>query len=462
MENDNLKRMGSEPVFRLIMKMSLPAMFSMVVQALYNIVDSMFVSYVGKYALTAVSLAFPMQFLMIGFAVGTAIGINSLISRRLGEKKKEEADKAATYALMIGVVTWLVFALIGLFFSSAIIGAYTDNPLVYEAGTQYLSCVFIFSIGVFVEINIEKTLQATGNMIFPMLFQLVGAVLNIVLDPIFIFGFGFIPAYGTLGAGIATVAGQIISMIFALCVLFFRKHSIKIDFKYFRHFDFSIIKDIYAVGFPSIIMQSIGSIMLLGLNAILAGISETYVAVLGVYYKLQSFVFMPVFGLTHGVMPIMGYNYGAKNRSRLLQSLKYGTLIALVVMGIGVILFQAIPGLLLGIFNADSEMLEVGIPAMRIISICFLPAAAGILLATLFQAVGRGIRSLIMSLLRQIGVILPVAYLLVLISPPFVWYSFPIAEGVSLIVALLLFLNLYKKELKHLGESPKVSAQNSH
>lgn len=450
MENQKFERMGTEPVFGLIMKMSLPAMFSMIVQALYNIIDSMFVSYVGQYALTAVSLAYPMQFLMIGCAVGTAIGINSLISRRLGEGKIEEANKAATYSIVLGVITWIIFAVIGFFFSSSIIGAYTDDPATLEAGTQYLSCVFIFSMGVFIEVNIEKTLQATGNMLFPMLFQLAGAVFNIILDPIFIFGWGFIPAYQTLGAAIATVVGQIISMIFAVCVLLFKKHSIKVSFKYLKSFDFSIIKDIYLVGIPSIIMQSIGSVMLLGLNGILAGISAVYVNVLGVYYKLQSFVFMPVFGLTQGVMPIMGYNYGAKNKSRLMQALKYGIIIGGVIMAVGVIVFWIIPELLLSIFNADADMLNIGTPAMRIISICFIPAAAGILFATLFQAVGRGFRSLLMSLLRQLGVILPVAYLLAQIDSSLVWYSFPVAEIVSLCIALLLFLNLYRKELKHL------------
>lgn len=452
MENKRLERMGSEPVFGLIMKMSLPAMFSMVVQALYNIIDSMFVSYIGSYALTAVSLAYPMQFLMIGCSVGTAIGINSLISRRLGEGRNEEASKAATYSIVLGIATWIIFALVGLFFSSSIIGAYTDDPATLEAGTQYLSCVFIFSIGVFIEVNIEKTLQATGNMLFPMLFQLTGAVINIILDPIFIFGWGFIPAYQTLGAAIATVIGQIASMIFAVCILLFKKHSVKVSFKYLKKFDFSIIKDIYLVGIPSIIMQSIGSVMLLGFNGILAGISAVYVNVLGVYYKLQSFVFMPVFGLTHGVMPIMGYNYGAKNKSRLIQALKYGVMIGVVIMAIGVILFRTIPDLLLGIFNADNDMLNIGVPAMRIISLCFIPAAAGILFSTLFQAVGRGFRSLLMSLLRQLGVILPAAYILASIRSSLVWYSFPIAEGVSLCVALLLFLNLYKKDLRYLDK----------
>ncbi len=451
-KDKRLERMGSAPVFGLIMKMSLPTMFSMIVQALYNIVDSMFVSHYDKTALTAVSLAFPMQLLMIGFAVGTAIGVNSLIARRLGEGKPEEANKAATYSLILAVLTWLIFMTVGILFSSSIIGAYTDNPKVLSSGTQYLSCVYIFSIGVFVEVGIEKTLQATGNMIFPMLFQLCGAVFNTILDPMFIFGFGFIPSLGALGAGIATVIGQIASMIFALIVLFKRKNAVKINFNYLKKIDFTIIKNIYAVGFPAIIMQSIGSVMLLGLNAILAGISETYVDVLGVYFKLQSFVFMPIFGLTHGVMPIMGYNYGAGNKKRLTDALKYGILIAVAIMAAGMLLFQLIPDKLLNIFNAYPEMLETGIPALKTISLCFVPAAVGIIISTLFQAVGSGMRSMFISLLRQLGIILPAAYILAQISSPLVWWSFPIAEGVALITALILFITLYRKQINALSK----------
>lgn len=454
MEDKRLTRMGHAPVFGLMMRMSLPTMFSMIVQALYNIVDSMFVSYYDKAALTAVSLAFPMQLLMIGFAVGTSIGVNSLIARRLGEGKREEADKAATYSLLLSVLTSLVFAVVGAFFSSAIIGSYTDNPKVLAYGTQYLSCTFICSMGVFVEIGIEKTLQATGNMMFPMLFQLCGAVVNTILDPMFIFGFGFIPSMGALGAGIATVVGQIASMIFALIVLFKKKNAVKIRFRYFKHMDFRVIKNIYAVGIPSIIMQSISSVMLLSLNGILAGISETYVDVLGVYFKLQSFVFMPVFGLTHGVMPIMGYNYGAHNKKRLLQALKYGILVAVAIMALGMAAFQFFPETLLNIFNAYPEMLEVGVPALRIISMCFVLAAVGIILSTLFQAVGKGLRSMLTSLLRQLGVILPAAYLLSRIDPTLVWWSFPIAEGVAMIVALIFFVTLYRKSIKHLSPLP--------
>ena len=449
-KDKRLERMGQAPMFGLILTMSLPTMFSMIVQALYNIVDSVFVSHYDSSALTAVSLAFPMQLLMISFAVGTAIGVNSLMARRLGEGKVEEANKAATYSLMLSVLTWLVFMVVGWLFSASIIGTYTDNPKVQMAGTQYLSCVFIFSIGLFVEVGIEKTLQATGNMIFPMLFQLLGAVVNTILDPLFIFGCGFIPSMGALGAGIATVIGQIASMIFALIVLFTRKGVIWIRFSFLKKIDFSIIKSIYVVGFPAIIMQSISSIMLLSLNAILVGISETYVDVLGVYFKLQSFVFMPIFGLTHGVMPIMGYNFGARNKKRLLSALKYGVLIAVIIMSLGLLLFQLIPDKLLGFFNAYPEMLAVGVPALRIISLCFVPAAVGIMISTLFQAVGQGFRSMFTSLLRQLGIILPAAYWLSLVDSTLVWWAFPIAEGVALMVAVILFITLYRKSIMHL------------
>lgn len=457
-QKDRLERMGHAPMFGLILKMSLPTMFSMIVQAMYNIVDSVFVSHYDKTALTAVSLAFPMQLLMISFAVGTSIGVNSLIARRLGEGKFDEAGKAATYSLLLSVLTWVLFAVVGGVFSSSIIGAYTDNPKVLSSGTQYFSCVYIFSIGIFIEVGIEKTLQATGSMIFPMLFQLCGAVVNTLLDPMFIFGFGPIPSMGALGAGIATVIGQIASMIFALIVLFTRKNAVKIRFRYFKKLDFSIIRNIYAVGLPAIIMQSISSVMLMGLNGILAGVSETYVDVLGVYFKLQSFVFMPIFGLTYGVMPIMGYNFGARNKKRLMEALKYGIIIAVTIMTAGLLLFQLIPEQLLSIFNAYPEMLEVGVPALKIISLCFVLAAVGIMISTLFQAVGRGLRSMLTSMLRQLGVILPAAYVLSRIDSRLVWWSFPIAEGVAMIVAMLLFVTLYRKLIKPLPEQP-LSAQ---
>ncbi len=450
MENTNeLKqnKMGTAPLFRLIMSMALPAMFSMLVQALYNIVDSIFVSMKGEAALGAVNLAFPMQFLMTSVAVGTGIGINSLVSRRLGEGRKQEADKTATYSLMLGIFSWLIFLLLGIFAVHPLISVFTNDPETYQYSVEYLSIVFIFSIGIFVEVNIEKTLQGTGNTVFPMAFQLVGAITNIILDPIFIFTFDL----GVKGAAIATIIGQIFSMIFALLVLFIRKNGIKVDFNFFKKIDWKVIIDVYRVGLPSIVMQSIGSFMIFGLNLILTGFSITAVNVLGVYYKLQSFIFMPVFGLTHGVMPIMGYNYGAKNKDRLMKSLKYSLFIALVIMGIGLIIFQVFPRELLAMFNATDDMYAIGIPALRLISLCFLPAAVGIMFSTVFQAVGRGIRSLIISLLRQLCLILPIAYVLSFFGVTYVWLAFPLAEILSIIVSVIFFVTLYNKELKFLS-----------
>lgn len=309
-ENQTENKMGRDPVLKLIISMSLPAMFSMLVQALYNIVDSYFVSQVSENALTAVSLAFPIQMLMVSVAVGTSIGINSFISRKLGERRQELADSAAAHGILLAVFSWFIFALVGIFGSRFFFQSFTDIAEIVEMGTQYIGICCICSFGVFVEVNLEKTLQATGNMIYPMLFQLVGAVTNIILDPIFIFGWLGLPAMGVSGAAIATVLGQIVSMLFAIYIVKAKDHDITIRFKGFK-FDWGIVKSIYAVGFPSIIMQSIGSVMNVAMNAILISFTETAVAVFGVYYKLQSFIFMPVFGLTHGVMPIMGYNFGA-------------------------------------------------------------------------------------------------------------------------------------------------------
>ncbi|GAA0680016.1 MATE family efflux transporter [Clostridium cadaveris] len=442
-------KMGTTPIFKLIVTMSLPAMFSMLIQSLYNIVDSMFVAQIGEEALTAVSLAFPIQMLIIAVAVGTGIGINSLVSRKLGERRKDEASKAATHGILLGVFSWMVFALFGVFFSKTFFSMFTTNPIVYEMGYNYLSIVTIFSFGIFVEINLEKTLQATGNMIYPMVFQLIGAVINIILDPIFIFGLFGVPAFGVKGAAIATVLGQIISMIFAMYIVFTKNHDVHISFKNFK-FSGRTVKNIYSVGFPSIVMQSISSVLVIGLNSILISFSESAVSVLGVYYKLQSFVFMPVFGLTQGIMPIMGYNFGARDKNRIIDALKIGLYIALIIMMCGTALFSLIPNKLLMIFNASPEMLSIGVPALRIISICFIPAAVGILLSTLFQAVGSGMNSLIVSVLRQLVIILPSAYILSKIGLTYVWLAFPIAEVAASIVSACMFIKLYKEQLRDL------------
>lgn len=450
-------KMGTMPMTKLILTMSLPAIFSMTIQALYNIVDSIFIGWLSSdgYGLTATSLAYPLQMLLISVAVGTAVGVNSLVSRKLGEKNFKQANDAATHGLVLCLFSYLIFLFLGIFAVRPFMSAYSDNEKIVEYGVQYLTVVLCFSVFSIVQVMVEKTLQATGNMIFPMLFQLTGAVVNIIFDPLLIFGIGIFPRLEVMGAAIATVFGQFCGMVFALIVLFCKKHEIKISFKNFR-LQMSTVKNIYAVGLPSIIMQSIASVMIIGMNAIFTTansiISETSITVLGIYYKLQSFVFMPCFGLNQGVMPIIGYNYGARNKKRLYSALKRGIIIAAIIMAVGTVLMWAIPDLLIAMFGGTQQLMYVGIPALRIISLCFIPAAAGILFTTLFQAVGKGIRSLIMSFCRQLVLILPIAFVLSrLFGITSVWYAFPVAEIGSLVLAILFFIDLVKGDFKKLG-----------
>lgn len=447
----NQNRMGTAPMLPLIFSMALPAMFSMLVQALYNIVDSYFVSQVSEKGLAAVSLAFPIQNLLIAFAVGTAVGVTSLISRRLGQGRQKEADSAAVHGIILGFLTSLLFALYGAFFTTPYFQMFESDPEIVQMGDQYISICCIFSFGIFVEVELEKILQATGNMIWPMVFQLVGAVTNIILDPILIFGMFGLPAMGVTGAAVATVTGQIAAMIVSILVVALREHEVHISFQNFRP-DWKTVKAIYVVGLPAIVMQSIGTVMTMALNGILSGFSTAAYTVFGLYFKLQSFVFMPVFGLTQGLMPIMGYNYGARNKKRLTSSIKQGCVIALVIMTLGMMLFLIFPDKLLGIFNASQELLDIGIPALRIICSCFIFAALGIVGSTLFQSVGRGVYSLIVSLMRQLAVLVPAAWILAKLTGNVnaVWWAFPIAEVFSLLVTVFLFLRLYRTELKHL------------
>lgn len=444
-------KMGTAPVLPLIFSMALPAMFSMLVQALYNIVDSYFVAQVSEKGLAAVSLAFPLQNLLISFAVGTAVGVTSLISRRLGQGRQEEANSAAAHGILLAICTWVLFAIYGAFFSTPFFRLFETDPEIIQMGSSYISICCVFSFGVFVEVTLEKTLQATGNMIWPMIFQLIGAVTNIILDPIMIFGLLGFPAMGVAGAAIATVIGQILSMVVSSLVITFRDHDIHITFRGFRP-DWKIIKDIYVVGVPSIVMQSIGTVMTMAINGILSSFSTAAYTVFGLYFKLQSFVFMPVFGLNQGLLPILGYNYGARNKRRMMSAFRSGCVIALVIMAVGMVIFLAFPQWLLGIFNASADLLEIGVPALRIICTCFLFAALGIVSSTLFQAVGRGIYSLIVSLMRQLVVLVPAAWLLAQITHQViaVWWAFPIAECFSLVVSLVLFLRLYRKEIRNL------------
>lgn len=445
-------RMGYEKMLPLILSMSLPAMFSMTVMALYNVVDSIFVGNIpnnGAVGLNAVSYSYPLQMLMIAFAVGTAIGANSLISRRLGAGNQKEADSAATHGLILAVFTWVLFVMIGLFAVKPFLRMYNCTGLTYQYGYQYLTIVLCFSGFSMVQCSVEKSLQATGDMIFPMLFQLAGAVTNIIFDPLLIYGIGPFPKLEVMGAAIATVFGQFVGMTFALVVLFVKKNKVHVTFKGFR-FNFETIKNIYAVGFPSIIMQSISSFMILGLNAMLDKIGVT---VLGIYFKLQSFVFMPCFGLNQGLLPIMGFNYGAGNKRRLYSAMNHGIVIAIIIMSIGMTLFLTIPETLISMFiNNDPALISAGVPAFRIICLCFIPAAVGIVCISMFQATGKGFRALIISFTRQLVFILPVAFLIskVLGFQGLIWLAFPIAEAASLILALLLFLNLTRTDFKKL------------
>lgn len=449
MDQRKENKMGTTPIFPLIVSMSLPAIFSMLVQSLYNIVDSIFVAKISSQALSAVSLAFPIQTLMISIAVGTGVGINSVVSRRLGEGHFADADNTATHGFLLGFFNWMIIALFGILGTKPFFHLFSDNPEIVKLGMEYTYIVTIASVGVFVEICMEKTLQATGNMIYPMVFQLVGCITNLVLDPIMIFGlFGF-PKMGIAGAALATVIGQMLAMTVSLVVVFTQNHAVTISLKKF-HWNWRIVKDIYAVGFPSIIMQSISSVLVMGLNGILITFSEAAVNVLGVYYKLQSFVFMPAFGLNQGVMPILGYNFGAGNKKRFVRTVKTGGALALIIILVGTLIFQIFPTQLLMLFNDDAEMIRIGIPALRITSLCFIPAAMDVLFATLFQATGKGFYSLMVSLLRQLIVILPVAYVLSFLGLQFVWWSYPIAEIVALVFSSWLTLQLYRNRISQL------------
>ena len=454
MEKESLKenKMGTMPMTRLILTMSLPAIFSMTILAMYNVVDSIFISHYDMDGFTAVSLAFPLQLLLIAASVGTAIGVNSLVSRKLGEQNFEQANATATHGLVLCLFTYAFFLLLGLFGVRPFMDAFSGgNQRVVEAGVQYFTCVLCLSLFSIIQVMIEKTLQATGNMIYPMLFQLLGAVVNIIFDPLLIFGIGIFPEMGVLGAAVATVFGQFCGMVFALIILFRKRHKVQIRLKGFR-FDPITVKNIYAVGFPSIIMQSIGAIMMLGLNAIFqAHRSIVSVDVFGIYFKLQSFVFMPCFGLNQGLMPIFGYNYGARNKARLYSALVRGVIIAAAIMLTGTILMWTIPDVLLSMFGNESSFTDVdaatlmreGERTFRIISLCFVPAAVGIVFTTLFQAVGKGCRQLI--------ILLPTALLLsVTTGVGNAWYAFPIAEAGALLLATVFFLNLVKGDFKKL------------
>ncbi len=448
-------RMGTAKLPRLIFVMSMPAIFSMLIQSLYNVVDSYFVSQISEPAFRAVTIAMPMQQLLIAIAVGTAVGVTSFIARSLGAHEQGIADQTATHGFFLSGMNWLFFLILSLFFAKQFYGFYTQQAEVAEAGVRYLRIVLGFSGGAILLIMIEKILQATGDMIRPMFMQLTGAVLNILLDPILIFGLGPFPAMGVTGAAIATVSSQWIACIFAIVLLFRSRHKVRVRLKGF-HPSGKILRGIYQVGFPSILIISITSFMVMTLNHLLRVVSEEMISVLGVYFRLQSFIFMPIFGLTQGLMPIMGYNYGAKNTQRLTGALRIGIFASLLIMTLGVLLFQTQAERFLTLFNATDLMKQAGIPALRIISLSFWFAGTNLCLSTYFQAVGVGKYSLMLSLLRQYIVIIPLVALFRTISIPLTWSSFLIAESVSLLFAFVLYRKVYRHHVAPFSHSPGV------
>ena len=444
-------KMGTMPVRKLLMSMAWPAILSMTINAMYNVVDSIFVSRIGEDALTAVSLVNPIQMMIIAISVGSGVGINSLIARRLGAKNQEAADKAASTSIRIGLFNYLIFFVIGVFFAKPFISGYAEEgTFIFESACQYLQIVCIGSLFLNIQVVLEKVLQSTGNMVAPMKCSLTGAIVNVILDPILIFGLFGMPQMGVAGAALATIIGQMCGMIMGVSIVLRGEHLVNIKIRGFK-MDWKIVADIYKVGLPSIVMQSIASVMIIFYNMILVAYSTTAVAVLGVYFRIQSFVFMPVFGLNQGAMPILGYNYGAKSKDRLMKTYKEAFKVALIVMAAGTLLFQAIPAQLLLIFDASEEMLRIGVPALRLISLRFIPAAFGIITGTLFQGTGHGVLSLYASVIRQLVGILPLAYLLIKIGGVTLsWLAFPLAEILGLIYSAIMLRWLYKKEISKL------------
>ncbi len=445
-------KMGVMPVNKLLISMSVPMMLSMLVQALYNIVDSMFVSRLSENALTAVSLAFPAQNLMIAVATGTAVGVNALLSRSLGAKDFKRVNQTANNALFLAGCSYLAFLLFGIFATKTFFLMQTGDAEIVEYGVDYLRICTMFSFGVFGQVMFERLLQSTGKTFFTMITQGTGAVINIILDPILIFGLLGFPKMGVAGAAAATVIGQIIAFGLAVYLNLTKNPEIKLNLHGFRPNGF-IIRTIYAVGVPSIIMASIGSVMTFSMNKILIAFTSTATAVFGVYFKLQSFIFMPIFGMNNGMVPIVAYNLGARKPERIIKTVKLSICYATGIMVIGFAVFQTMPDKLLAIFNASDTMLAIGIPALRTISFSFLLAGFSIICSSLFQALSHGVYSLIISVSRQLLVLLPSAFLLSRIGGlNWVWFSFPIAEIASVTVCGLFLRNVYAKDIRPMQE----------
>lgn len=450
MQQEN--KMGVMPVNKLLVSMSLPMMISMLVQALYNVVDSIFVSRISENALTAVSLAFPIQSLMIAVAVGTAVGVNALLSKSLGEKEFEKANLVAVNGIFLAGLSFILFLVLGIFISRSFFESQTKVQEIVAYGTNYLTVCCCASLGIFMQCIFERLLQSTGKTIYTMYTQGAGALINIILDPILIFGYLGVPAMGVTGAAVATVTGQFAAAVLAVFFNLKMNREIHISFRRFKP-NLPLIGGIYKVGFPSIVMQAIGSVMTYGMNRILVTFTETATAVFGVYFKLQSFIFMPVFGLNNGMVPIIAYNYGAGKRDRVVQTMKLSIIYAVCIMFAGLAVMELFPQVLLGFFHASENMLTIGVPALRIICLSFVFAGFCIVTGSVFQALGNGMYSMLVSIARQLLVLLPAAFVLSRLGKvDYVWWAFPIAELVSLSMTVFFLVKINKKVICHIGE----------
>lgn len=444
MEKTKENKMGVMPVRKLLISMSLPMVISMFVQAMYNLIDSIFVAQINHDALTAVNMAFPMQQLMIAFQVGLGVGMNALVSRLLGEKKPKEAGNAAVHGLLLSLLNYLLFLIIGLTLTGVFYSVQTKSDAVIAYGKEYLSTVTIFGFGLFFQITFERFLQATGKTVYCMIMQGLGAVINIGLDPLFIFVFDM----GVRGAAIATVVGQCISCVLGVILHFTKNKELVLNLKGFKP-DRHTIGRIYSVAMPSTMMSALVSVMTYGMNIILKGYEETAATVFGVYYKLQSFVVMPVFGMNNGIVPIIAYNYGAGKGERIVRTIKLGVSFATCVMAVGLALFQIFPGMFLGFFNPDEEMLRMGIPALRTLSFAFIFMGASVVMTSTFQALGNGVWSLLVFIVRMIVPTLPLAWLFGRLGGvSAIWFATPVCECLGLILAALLMRKMYLKVIK--------------
>lgn len=447
----NSKRLGEEAILPLLFKLSVPSIIAMAIQALYNVIDSIYVGRLSTEALSALSLSFPIQIIIIGIAVGTGVGTSSLISRLLGENNQSRASNAAEHVIIITIIYGIISAIAGFLFADKLIQFFTNDPTLIALSTEYISVILIGGIALFFPMISNNILRGEGNTVTPMIAMILGAVINIILDPFLIFGISFFPKLGVQGAAVATVISRLISGIFLAFMLFSDKNELKFNYSNFN-FDFSIIKSIYQVGFPAMVMQFMASFMLGGMNRILGNFSSTAIAAGGIYFRLQSFVFMPVFGLNQGYMPLIGYNYGHQNPERMKKAIKYAFIVAFAFTTTGFIFFQTIPEQLIRLFNNDPELISIGTTALKNISIAFPIIGPAIIISTTFQAIGKGIPSLIQSFARQIVVLLPLMYILGKnYGLSTLWFSFPISELTNIIIAsiwLYYTLNNVFKNLK--------------